>query len=683
MITVFCNRLGWFNLELLVNQFQSRLMFGVQRQLLDLIRISLLSSPHRARLFYNAGFTTIASLATCDLKKIEKILRSGMTFSGKSANSEEANEVAIWHDSKGYTYWQASEAILEEANALLRSDLEQMGVKIEKKPSTEAANKSVNKSIFQFNETIESIIQTPPKQEAPKLTTILEDKMQIDMKEEDEVKVTVRTETPIKQTQNDDEDDDQLLLNMTLDKTKVLAKRLLDKKPTTPSRTPNRQVLSENPINTTIVSEDILEMCDIFEKNVLSNKKTSENQISKMNEDNAACKKMLNFSLGDETLQRIMDSQDEQQSPCDKLRPVLVDLESRFNLQIKLITNMTDLKLLAEQSLKAKSTVSISLTSQRVRSKSEREFVTISDEETADFNICLYGIFLCSDSDRKQAIFIPFLNQFKSYIRMLGKIFEREDLIRIMFYSKQHAKLMFKALSLSMKMPCYDPIMANWLLNHELASIFQIKQKYCTGNIILPIDSALKSKKSCFGCNSEQSDLTTCLYGSLAECLIGINSFEKVKLQLQLQNIWVYYAKIESEIVLLSSQIEHIGFGLDLTELDVIKSCLIKKRKEIEDRVRLIAEREVNLNSPDDVATLLYDKLKLRPLMDQKKRVVGINYDKFKHHSTSKIILQQLASQHECPTLITLWRKINYTLTNSIYPIERVSLCKLLRYNRF
>jgi DNA polymerase theta len=54
MITVFCNRLGWFNLEILVNQFQSRLTFGVQRQLVDLVRIKLLNS-HRARLFYNAG----------------------------------------------------------------------------------------------------------------------------------------------------------------------------------------------------------------------------------------------------------------------------------------------------------------------------------------------------------------------------------------------------------------------------------------------------------------------------------------------------------------------------------------------------------------------------------------------------------------------------------------------------
>ena len=90
MIHVFCNRLGWSNLEILVEQFQTRLMFGVQKQLLDLIRIQLLNS-YRARIFYNAGYTTVASIATCDLKKLERILRSSLQF-GSSKNSNETND---------------------------------------------------------------------------------------------------------------------------------------------------------------------------------------------------------------------------------------------------------------------------------------------------------------------------------------------------------------------------------------------------------------------------------------------------------------------------------------------------------------------------------------------------------------------------------------------------------------
>ena len=38
MVTAFTHKLGWLNMELLVGQFQDRLQFGVQRELVDLCR---------------------------------------------------------------------------------------------------------------------------------------------------------------------------------------------------------------------------------------------------------------------------------------------------------------------------------------------------------------------------------------------------------------------------------------------------------------------------------------------------------------------------------------------------------------------------------------------------------------------------------------------------------------------
>lgn len=43
MVTIFCKKLCWHNLHLLLEQFQSRLAFGIERELCDLIRISLLN----------------------------------------------------------------------------------------------------------------------------------------------------------------------------------------------------------------------------------------------------------------------------------------------------------------------------------------------------------------------------------------------------------------------------------------------------------------------------------------------------------------------------------------------------------------------------------------------------------------------------------------------------------------
>ena len=79
MVTVFCSRLGWFNLELLLSAFQSRLTFGVQRELVDLVRLSLLNGQH-ARTLFNAGYHTVALLAQAEAREVEEVLRKARPF---------------------------------------------------------------------------------------------------------------------------------------------------------------------------------------------------------------------------------------------------------------------------------------------------------------------------------------------------------------------------------------------------------------------------------------------------------------------------------------------------------------------------------------------------------------------------------------------------------------------------
>ncbi len=79
MVTVFCGRLGWVNLELLLAQFQSRLTFGVQRELVDLVRISLLNGQ-RARILFNGGYQTVASLVHANAVDVEQLLKKAAPF---------------------------------------------------------------------------------------------------------------------------------------------------------------------------------------------------------------------------------------------------------------------------------------------------------------------------------------------------------------------------------------------------------------------------------------------------------------------------------------------------------------------------------------------------------------------------------------------------------------------------
>lgn len=79
MVTVFCKRLGWHNMELLLSQYQTRLSFGVQRELVDLVRVSLLNAT-RARTLYAQGLCTVAELARATVADVEKALRNAVPF---------------------------------------------------------------------------------------------------------------------------------------------------------------------------------------------------------------------------------------------------------------------------------------------------------------------------------------------------------------------------------------------------------------------------------------------------------------------------------------------------------------------------------------------------------------------------------------------------------------------------
>lgn len=66
-------------MELLVNQFQTRLQFGVSRDLLDLLRLPMLNGL-RARSLYKRGIETVADLAVANELNVERALYNALPF---------------------------------------------------------------------------------------------------------------------------------------------------------------------------------------------------------------------------------------------------------------------------------------------------------------------------------------------------------------------------------------------------------------------------------------------------------------------------------------------------------------------------------------------------------------------------------------------------------------------------
>jgi DNA polymerase I-like protein with 3'-5' exonuclease and polymerase domains len=224
------------------------------------------------------------------------------------------------------------------------------------------------------------------------------------------------------------------------------------------------------------------------------------------------------------------------------------------------------------KSIKAKTLMSISFCVEKIRSdlatdkKLEDVFYRTVDQRDESL-LKFYGMSICLDNDKqnRRVNFLLF-KQNKEFLSCVRTLLEREDLIKVILFAKHHFKVMSDCFDIKIKLPCYDPVVADWLLNQECSTIFQIKQKYCP-SLNLTVNSELRSMKQCYGCcfhsNLKLSgfDCFQTIRHGFTESMIGIYCFDKIKLQLQLQNLWVYFAKIESQIVLIVAQMELNGMG--------------------------------------------------------------------------------------------------------------------------
>ncbi|KAL6260260.1 hypothetical protein P5V15_007793 [Pogonomyrmex californicus] len=131
MVTQFCKQLGWDCMELLMSQFQTRLQFGVCRELLDLLRLPMLNGL-RARSLYKQGIKTVIDLAIANELNVERALYNALPFeSEKECEGEYAFEVEKRNKMRtvfvtgrdGLTPQQAAILLVQEARSLVQKEL--------------------------------------------------------------------------------------------------------------------------------------------------------------------------------------------------------------------------------------------------------------------------------------------------------------------------------------------------------------------------------------------------------------------------------------------------------------------------------------------------------------------------------------------------------------------------------
>ena len=104
--------------------------------------------------------------------------------------------------------------------------------------------------------------------------------------------------------------------------------------------------------------------------------------------------------------------------------------------------------------------------------------------------------------------------------------------------------------------------------------------------------------------------------------------------------------EMEYPLVRVLAEMEHVGITVDTDVLDEISARLESELSEIESEIYDLAGEEFNINSPQQLGVILFEKLDL-PVVS--KTPTG-------NPSTKESVLQELSTEHEIPGLVLDWR---------------------------
>ncbi len=119
--------------------------------------------------------------------------------------------------------------------------------------------------------------------------------------------------------------------------------------------------------------------------------------------------------------------------------------------------------------------------------------------------------------------------------------------------------------------------------------------------------------------------------------------------QVEEQGLAEVYEKIDLPLAGVLAEIERVGIRVDPKSLEKMSASMEKEIRRLEKDIWGLAGSEFNVNSPTQLAEILFDKLNLEPPGRRGKA---------KERSTAADILEEMGNQHALPAKIIEYREI-------------------------
>ena len=255
-------------------------------------------------------------------------------------------------------------------------------------------------------------------------------------------------------------------------------------------------------------------------------------------------------------------------------------------------------------------------------------------------------------ADKETGYYIPLRHSYlgapeqigmKEALDILTPIFENPDIAKI-GHNLKYDTMMLKQEGVVTKGRLYDTMLASYLINpnkpnHSLEDVgfeYLSRRKKTFAEV-------LNKKKSFADVFVEEATKYSAEDALLAFELKDI-LFEKLK-ENELEGV---YFDIEAPLIPVLSDMEEAGVKIDVDKLNDISKELARELDSTQRRIFFLSGEEFNINSPKQLAKVLFHSLGLKP---GKKTKTGF--------STDVSVLEELAMSHELPREILNWRSLS------------------------
>ncbi|MDI6745300.1 MAG: DNA polymerase I [Thermodesulfovibrionales bacterium] len=226
---------------------------------------------------------------------------------------------------------------------------------------------------------------------------------------------------------------------------------------------------------------------------------------------------------------------------------------------------------------------------------------------------------------------------------IITPVFENPDIAKI-GHNLKYDTMMLRQEGVTVKGRLYDTMLASYLVNpnkpnHSLEDVAfeHLSRRKKTFQEVL-------NKKNSFADVFIEEATRYSAEDALLSFELKDILFEKIR-ERALEGV---YFDIEAPLIHVLSDMEEAGVKIDADKLNDISKELARELDSIQRRVYFLSGEEFNINSPKQLAKVLFHSLGLKP---GKKTKTGF--------STDVSVLEELAMSHELPREILNWRSLS------------------------